>query len=156
WNGTRWSALGTPTLNGAVNAIAYHAGKVYVGGLFRDAGGSPSADYAAVWDGRQWRPACTGAPLNDPVYALALVGSTLYVGGTFQTAAGLDSADYLVACDADPGAPNSPVGTAPAMTGGGVYALAVDSRGRLYAGGGFVQVAGVAAANKIAYLDGSG
>src|SRR5262249_56972964 len=103
-----------------------------------------------------WGGACSGPPLTDPVYALAIVGSTLYVGGTFQNAAGIDSADFLVACDLATGTPRSAVGTAPAMTGGGVYALTVDGRGRLYAGGGFVQVAGVAAANKGAYLGRAG
>lgn len=156
WDGTRWQALGASTLTGAVNAIAYRAGKVYVGGLFKDAGGNANADYLAVWDGQRWGPACSGAPLADPVYALQIVGSTLYVGGTFQNAAGIDSADFLVACDLATGTPRSPVGTGQPMTGGGVYALTADSRGRLYAGGGFVEVAGVAAANKIAYLDGSG
>src|SRR4051794_12046035 len=156
WNGSAWSALGATPLGGAVNAIAARNGKIYVGGLFKDAGGNPNADYLAVWDGQRWAPACTGAPLANPVYALEVVGSTLYAGGTFQNAAGNPAADYLVACDTATGAPRATVGANEPMTGGGVYALAADSRGRLYAGGGFSRVAGIAAANKIAYLDGSG
>jgi hypothetical protein len=156
WDGSRWQALGAQTLNGAVNAIAARGGKVYVGGLFRDAGGNASADYVAVWDGQRWGPACTGPPIGDPVYALAIVGSTLYVGGTFRGGAGIASADFLVACDLTTGAPRSAVGTGTAITGGGVSALTADSRGRLYAGGGFLQVAGVATPNKVAYLDGGG
>ncbi len=156
WNGSAWSALGAPPLDGAVNAIAARNGKIYVGGLFRNAGGDPAADYLAVWDGRRWAPACTGAPLDNPVYALEVVGSTLYAGGTFQNAAGNAAADYLVACDTATGAPRATVGAKEPMTGGGVSALAVDSRGRLYAGGGFSRVAGIAAANKIAYLDTTG
>ena len=40
WNGTAWSAVG-PKLNGDVHAIAYHAGKVYAGGVFTNAGRQP-------------------------------------------------------------------------------------------------------------------
>jgi hypothetical protein len=157
WNGSAWKAVASTPLTGAVNAIAVRGGKVYAGGLFRDAGGNAAADYVAVWDGQRWSPACSGPPLENPVYALAIVGSTLYVGGTFQNAGGLPSADFLVACDLDDGTPRATVsGSAEPMVGGGVYALAGDSRGRLYAGGGFVRVAGIAAANKVAWLDGSG
>jgi hypothetical protein len=138
-----------------VNAIAYRAGKVYVGGLFRDVGGNRDLDYLTVWDGQRWGPACTGPALDGPVYALAIVGSTLYVGGTFRDAAGIDAADFLVACDTGTGAPRSAVGSTP-ITGGTVFALASDGRGGLYAGGGFTQIGGVAAPNKVAYLDGGG
>src|SRR3954453_21309981 len=41
WNGSAWSSLGsTPLSNGGVFAIAYHGGKVYIGGTFHDAGGN--------------------------------------------------------------------------------------------------------------------
>ena len=96
------------------------------------------------------------AAATNPVYALEIVGSTLYVGGTFQNGGGIESADFLLACDLATGAPRSTVGTAEPVIGGGVYALAADSRGRLYAGGAFARVAGIAAANKVAYLDGTG
>jgi hypothetical protein len=158
WDGRAWKALGASALHGAVLATASRGGKVYAGGLFTDAGGNPDADYLAVWDGRRWGPACksNGPALTNPVYALQIVGSTLYVGGTFQNGGGVAAADFLLACDLNTGAPRATVGTAEPMVGGGVYALAADSRGRLYAGGGFSRVAGIAAANKVAYLDAGG
>ena len=160
WDGRSWKALGASPLTGSVLAIASRGGKVYVGGLFQNAGGNPDADYVAVWDGSRWGPACkstsTGAAVTGAVDALEIVGSTLYVGGTFQNGGGIESADYLLACDLATGASRSTVGTAEPMVGGGVDALAADSRGRLYAGGAFARVAGIAAANKVAYLDRTG
>src|SRR5262249_46746632 len=73
----------------------------------------------------------------------------------FRDVAGIDAADYLVACDLATGAPGSAVGSS-AMTGGPGYALASDSRGRLYAGGGVTQIGGVPPPDKGADLDGGG
>ena len=86
-------ALGaTPMDNGAVHAIAYHAGKVYAGGTFINAGGNPNADFLAVWNGSSWAPFCnpTGPDpaFDGTVNALQIIGNTLYVGGSFQNGAG--------------------------------------------------------------------
>ena len=136
WSGTTWKALG-PALTGPVEAIAYRSGKVYVGGTFTNAGGQRRRRFLAVWDGTRWGPACnaSGAAINGNVLALQIVGSTLYVGGTFQNGAGIASA-ILFACDLGTGAARSTVDTDGAMSGP-VYALAADSKGGLYAGGGF-------------------
>ena len=157
WNGTSWSAFGASALNGAVHAVAYSGGKVYVGGVFTNAGGNPNADFLAVWDGKSWGTVCTasGPPITASVAALQVIGSTLYVGGSFQDGAGIKSADYLLACDLTTGAPHSTVDTDGDFSGA-VYALTADSRGNLYAGGGFINLDRIAAADKIAYLDAGG
>ena len=85
WNGVTWSAVNeSVTLNGAVDAIAYHAGNVYVGGQFTNVGGDPNIDYLAVWDGTTWSTPCSGVdPITAQVAALQIIGNTLYVGGSF-------------------------------------------------------------------------
>jgi hypothetical protein len=159
WNGTAWGALnGTPIGNGAVNAIAYHAGKVYAGGTFINAGGNPDADFLAVWDGSGWAPFCNATTpkpaFGGSVLALQVVGNTLYVGGAFQNGAGIAAADYLLACDMTTGASSSTVPDDGDMSGA-VYALAADSNGILYAGGQFINVDGIPEADHVAAYDGT-
>ncbi len=159
WNGTAWGALnGTPIDNGQVFALAYHAGKIYAGGTFINAGGHPDADFLAVWDGSGWAPFCNpvapGPAFGGSVLALQVIGNTLYVGGAFQNGAGIDAADYLLACDLTTGASSSTVPSDGDMSGA-VYALTADSNGTLYAGGGFINVVGIAAADHVAAYDGA-
>jgi hypothetical protein len=157
WNGTKWAALGASTLNGGVFAVAYYNGKVYAGGVFTNAGGNPNADFLAVWDGTSWGQVCNApsSPITANVAALQVIGSTLYIGGTFSNGAGIASADFLLACDLNTGAPRSTVAADNDFTGV-VYALTADSNGVLYAGGGFSNLVRNPAADKVAYLDGSG
>jgi hypothetical protein len=158
WDGTSWSTVG-PGLNGDVHAIAYHAGKVYVGGTFTNAGGDPNADFLAVWDGSHWSPFCTSTG-PDPAFggsvnALQIIGSTLYVGGSFQNGADIDAADYLVACNLNTGVSSSTVDSVAHSFNGGVYALTADDGGNLYAGGQFINLESIPAADHVAaYLGG--
>ena len=159
WNGSTWSALGnTPLTNGAVFAIAYHAGKVYVGGTFQNAGGQPNADFLAVWDGSSWAPFCNstlpGSAFDGTVDALQIIGNTLYVGGSYQNGAGIDAADYLLACDLTTGDSSATVDHDGDFTGG-VYALTADSNGTLYAGGTFINLDQIDAADHVAAYDGT-
>jgi hypothetical protein len=147
WDGKTWKALGTPKLSGAVHAIAYRNGKVYAGGIFTSAGGNSTAGFAAVWDGSTWAPVCKPSGPGANVYALAISGPTLFIGGAFQNGAGIPAADYLLACDLNTGAARSLVTGYVSST---VNALAVDSRGTLYAGGGFFDFNDIKAADGIA------
>ncbi len=157
WDGAAWTALGSSGLtNGAVYAIAYHAGKVYAGGTFKDAGGNGDADYLAVWDGSTWAPFCSspvGPAFGAEVKALQVVGNTLYVGGAFQNAGGVDTGDYLVGCNLTTGQTSATVLPGGEFTGV-VYALAADSAGTLYAGGGFRNLAELPAADNVAAFSG--
>jgi len=163
WNGTSWSSLGnTPITNGAVHAIAYDAAhsRVFVGGTFLNAGGHASADFLAVWNGSTWAPFCNptipgNAPFTANVNALQIVGNNLYVGGSFANGAGIDAADYLVRCNLTTGVASATVDSIAHAFGDGVYALTADSNGTLYAGGQFIDLEGVAAADHVAVYDGN-
>ncbi len=157
WKDGRWTKATSVPLTGTVDAIAYRAGKIYAGGFFTNAGGNPNADFLAVWDGTKWGTVCnaSGPAIGGNVFAIQIVGSTIYVGGAFQNGAGIASADYLLACDLNTGAATSTV-SKDGDFNGPVYALTADSRGNLYAGGGFDNLAGIPAADCIAYLNGSG
>jgi hypothetical protein len=150
WNGSDWSAVSSPTERipaGDVVAIAVRDGKVYAGGTFQDAGGS--ADFLAVWNGVSWEPFCGATGPGGNVTSLEIIGQTLYVGGEFQNA----TADYLLACPLDGGAPTTTVSAGHEFPGP-VYALAADSNGTLYAGGEFIDVEEIDAADNVAYLSG--
>jgi len=156
WNGTAWGALnGPPIDNGAVFALAYSGGRVFAGGTFLNAGGNPDADYLAVWNGSGWGPFCNaiGAPIHATVKALQIVGTTLYVGGSFADGAGIPAADFLLACDLATGASSATV-PASGDFNGGIDALTADSNGTLYAGGQFINVEGIAAADHVAAYSG--
>ena len=150
WNGFAWGAL--PGMTAGVQAIAAHNGKVYAGGFFVNAGGNGAADFLAVWDGATWAPFC--GTFGGNVDALQIIGSTLYVGGEFQDAASIPEADYLVACDLDSGGASAVIEEDESH--GIVYALAADSAGVLHAGGTFIDMDGILAADYVAALDGSG
>jgi hypothetical protein len=154
WNGSAWSAVG-PTLNGDVHAIAYKAGKVFVGGVFTNAGGDQNLDFVAQWNGVKWGPVCNsqGPLITANVNALQIIGSTLYIGGSFANGAGIASADFILACNLSTGVASSTV-LKDGDFAGGIYALAADSHGTLYAGGGFSNVSGIAAADNIAAYSG--
>ncbi len=159
WNGSSWGAVGPAgsISNGRVADIAVSGNKVYAGGSFQNAGGVGSADFLAVWDGASWAPFC--AP-TGPGYAggnvtsLQIIGPTLYVGGEFQNGAGIASADYLLACDLASGNPSPAVADPAHPFSGPVYALAAGSDNTLYAGGNFVDVENIAAADYVAYRSG--
>lgn len=164
WNGSAWSAVNSTSSkisDGDVRAIAYDAttGKVYAGGAFHNAGGNADADFVAVSDGTSWAPVCDGAvPLvAGTVNALQIIGRTLYVGGTFADGGGIASADRLVACNLDTGVASSTiVNPLDQFNGPGIIAMTADSNGVLYVGGGFTNADGIAAADDVAYMDGTG
>jgi hypothetical protein len=153
-----WTAYATPSpLNGDVHAIAWDAAHVrlFVGGTFTNAGGNPNADFLAVWDGTNWAPFCSPAPaFSASVAALQIIGSTLYVGGSFANGAGIPSADFLLACDLNTGVARS-TSLRDGDINGGVYALTADANGTLYAGGQFINMAGIPAADHVASYDGT-
>lgn len=155
WSGSSWSAIGPiPLDNGTVNAIAYHSGKIYIGGTFLNAGGVGNADYLAEWNGTAWVQPCGGDPMNGTVAALQIIGNTLYVGGAFQNGSGSSAVNFLFGCDLTTGAIKRLVANHSDINSG-IYALAADSNGVLYAGGTFINMAGVIGADHFAAYDGT-
>jgi trimeric autotransporter adhesin len=161
WNGSNWSAVSSSSSqisNGRVSDIAVHAGQVYAGGSFVNAGGDANADFLAVWDGTSWEPFCdaAGPAFDGNVTSLQIVGQTLYVGGEFHNGAGIASADFLLACSLTTGTSSSTVIDPVHPFAGSVYALAADSDGTLYAGGGFTDLEDIDAADNVAFLPAGG
>jgi hypothetical protein len=67
---------------------------LYAAGGFVNAGGNPSADFIARWDGSAWQ--AMGSSFNNMVYPILVVGPELYIGGNFTNAGGNDNADRIV------------------------------------------------------------
>ena len=157
WDGKTWSALGSG-LGGwvtEVHALAVDgADNLYAGGWFETAGGI-AAKNIAKWDGAAWNAIGSGTYgryLEGAVRTLVLDESgNLYAGGHFLSA-GEASANYIAKWN---GSTWSALGSG--LDGNfypEVHALAVDSRGVLYAGGRFDTAGGVPAKN-IAKWDGA-
>ncbi|MGI4866262.1 MAG: T9SS type A sorting domain-containing protein [Janthinobacterium lividum] len=147
WNGTSWSALGTPTgFDYQVNALLLdRTGNLYVGGEFTKAGGV-TAKCIAKWNGTSWSALGVGAP--GTVYALALDrAGTLYAGGSGTSPTSV-AFSFITTWN---GTNWASLATG---TGSSVYALAFDGNGALYAGGDFTVMATLAARN-IAKWDGT-
>lgn len=143
-----WSALGnngTAMTLGESHCAIYDRTRncLYIGGDFVNWAGIANADYIAKYDlnTNTWSALSTGA--NDKVRALVL-GSNgmLYVGGKFTSIGGV-AVNYLARYNPD-------TDTFSSITPGGanngfVNALAFDfSRNRLYIGGDFTTLDGVA------------
>ncbi len=153
WNSSAWSSLGIAGIDFIVSALACDSsGNLYVGG-----GGGLSGNNIAKWSGSSWSALGTGMK-KDNIYESAGVNSlvldssgNLFAGGDFTSADGV-SANYIAKWN---GSTWSALGTG---IGWGsyhptVFALACDSFGNIYAGGGFSTAGGVTA-NRIAKWDG--
>lgn len=119
-------------------SLTVHAGQLYVGGNFTNAGGATARNLAR-WDGTQWNP--VGAGADGEVRAMSSDGTNLFVGGDFANA-GTTAAARVARWD---GANWSALGSGMI---GAVNALAWAD-GALYAGGTFTNAGGLSA-NRIA------
>ena len=142
WSGSSWSALGSG-MNGQVSALALDtSGNLYVGGNFTTADGL-AVNYIAKWNGASW--STLGSGMNGQVNSLAVDSAgNLFAGGAFTTAGGV-AANYIAKWN---GSTWSNIGSGMSGSGSvGVYSLATDSSGNLYAGGAFTSAGGVPASN---------
>ena len=146
FDGVGWSPVGSG-LDGAVRAFLFHddgsGAALFAGGDFSTAGGQAAAR-AAKFDGVAWSP--LGSGLNGAVRTFAAFddggGSRLYAGGSFTVAGGLP-AGRIARFD---GVAWSALGSGSGFDGD-VLTLAVFDDGagpKLYAGGAFTSVDGVA------------
>ncbi len=162
WNGASWSALGDGIGSAmfgypSVAAIAFDAeGVLYAGGAFMGAGDT-AARRIAKWDGDSWSAIGYGIDIAYGGYANAIAfaasGNTV-VGGSFLAAAedGGWSYDIAEREGSSWGFPYN--GLWSNGSSGTVFALVTDTKGDLYAGGGFSTIAGVESHN-IAKWDGA-
>jgi hypothetical protein len=137
WDGSSWSAVGSG-LNAGVGVLSGSSGDLYAASgisfLGGPAGGIPTNNYIARWNGSSWSTTPGLVSDNRLVTALALSGSDLYAGGWFTSAGGV-SASYIAKWD---GTNWSALGSG---MNGGVSALLM-SGGDLYAGGSFTIAGG--------------
>jgi hypothetical protein len=149
-----WDHVGggaSAALNGRVSAMAPGDGALLVGGAFTDAGGRPSADRAAEWDGDTWR-ALGSAPLdNGEVRAIAYDDGKTYVGGTFVNAGGNADADHLAVWDGVSWEPPCDSVTPPTFDAN-VDALQIIGN-TLFVGGEFQNAADIATADYLLACD---
>lgn len=131
WDGSAWSTLGEG-VDGDVNSIVADSnGNIYVGGLFSNAGGKPALN-VAKWDGSEW--SALGKGIAGQVNAVIIDKDGLLYAGGFFTTTGNGVGAQSVACWK--GTEWESVGIEDYLeTASGVFALAVDSAGCLYATG---------------------
>jgi hypothetical protein len=141
--------VGTPSLNGKVNALYLSSTRLYVGGEFTSAGGDLAADRIATWNLSVW--AALGTPTSriadGAVNAIARDPNTgfVYAGGTF-TALGGSPANYLAVWNGTSWAPFcAPISAT-------VYALQIVGR-NLYVGGAFGPISGVPNSDRLLRCD---
>lgn len=156
-----WSNLGPPDAAGTYNNIRDIKrgpdGKIYVCGDFLNFDNIAAADYIACYDpiNDLWsavgNPNSGGATITNILKIAFDSNGNLYAVGTFTNLAGIAAADYIAVWDgsswAAVGAPNS--GGA-AITN--IRAVAFGWGNRLWVGGDFTNLAGIAAADRIAYF----
>lgn len=85
WDGAHWATFGSG-LNGPALTVLTFGDDLYVGGLFRTAGGVSAANIAR-WDGVQWH--ALGSGTDGTVTELCVYQGELYVGGLFTQAGGI-------------------------------------------------------------------
>ena len=149
WNGSTWSALGSG-LSGPVRALLFKSNTLYVGGSFTNRT-SVNLTNLAAWDGNTWSAWATAA---GTVRDLVSSGANIYAGGDFVSVSGTSAsrvAKWNGSSWSALGAGIQGFGISGQM---GVYRLAVDSAGRLYAAGAF-NIAGTVGASHVAGWDGT-
>jgi trimeric autotransporter adhesin len=153
WDGEKWSTLGEgiiPVVEGGspvgqVHALLVNGADVYVGGLFRNAGGVGATNIAR-WDGTNWHALGHGLRYfdgpgyeNGAVRALALHKGFLYAGGSFRLAGDIRT-DSIARWD---GHAWSSVGSG-VNDGLSVQVLTADQSG-VYAAGPFERIGDISA-----------
>ncbi|MEQ1871831.1 MAG: MBG domain-containing protein, partial [Vicinamibacterales bacterium] len=151
-----WSALGAGTNLAATVVAVDGTGNVYVGGAGTFGNATPGTVRIAKWNGTTWSP--LGPGLNGVPSAMVFDASgNLYVGGGFTATQGNAVALSRVAKWTPSTSTWSALGSGVSFSitaTPGVAALAIDSSGNLFVGGGFDTAGGVSA-SRIAMWNGT-
>ena len=147
WDGTTWNATGNP-FAGSVLCVQKAAGILYVGGVFTNT--ALGITNFAQWDGNTW----SGLTARGAVRDMLWDGANLYVGGDFTNINGVAANRIAVLS----GGVWSPLGVGIEGFGvgvvPGVYKMALDGNGNLFAAGNFNQAGGTGASH-VARWDGA-
>lgn len=147
WDGTTWNAMGNP-FAGSVACVKEAGGILYVGGTFTNS--ALGITNFAQWNGSTW----TGVNANGTVRDLLWDGTNLYAGGDFTKINGV-AANRIAVLN---GGIWSPLGVGIEGFGAGavpgVYRMALDGNGNLFAAGNFNQAGGIGASH-VARWDGA-
>lgn len=155
-----WSNLGPPDAAGIYTNIRdIKVGpdrKVYVCGDFLNFDSIAAADYIARYDPvtDTWEALGTpniGASLNSILKMVFAGNKDLYVVGDFVDLAGIDGANYIARWDGSNWSAVGSPSTGATITD--IRAIDYGYRGRIWVGGNFTNLAGIAAADYIAYYD---
>ncbi len=136
-------------------ALVASSKDLYAIGAFTNAGGLPTADRIARWNGSAWSSlgsdgAGDGA-LKDRAYAAFVSGGNVYVGGRFLDVAGLAEADHVARWNGSAWSALGSNGAGDGSFNSDTQALAIANNA-LVVGGIFTNVNGVPTADYIASL----
>ena len=133
-------------------------GRMYAFGLFIDAGGDPTADYLAVYDPatRDWSGLGSNGQgngaFNGQVSGVAFQGTKVVAVGSFTDVAGMTNVDYFAVWNGSSWSTRTGTGGNPF----GSSIAGVDVEGSaIYVTGSFLNVDGVATADRVAKWDGN-
>jgi hypothetical protein len=151
WIGVSWYPVGSGVNAGGygVTALCVFDSVIYAGGFF-DSSGHTATPGIAQWNGTNWIP--VGAGTNWAINAMCVYNNNLYVGGSFDSS-GLNPIRGIAEWN---GSSFIPVGTGLSKLTKNYYRInaMVSYNGKLYVGGVFDSIGGIAA-NNIAAWDGS-
>ena len=107
WDGAAWHAVGANAAgtdgylpsSASVYAMTTFGSQLYATGNWLNAGGDPTADNIANFDGTSWKPVGSSGAGNGPLPAsggaLAIFGGILHAGGNFTSAGGDPLASFV-------------------------------------------------------------
>jgi hypothetical protein len=139
----------TASVNGTVYSVVYAGNTVYLGGQFSaatDASGTVTRNNAAAIDASTGQLLAWNPNVNGAVRAIAVTPGGVALGGAFSAVGG-QASTRLEVVNKTTGAPTAFTGSVTST----VRALASDSNGRLYVGGGFASVNGKARSGLAAF-----
>jgi hypothetical protein len=156
WQPVPSSATGTLGLDGEVLAIALRGGcGPYVGGAFQSDGTGRALRRVARWDGDGWQP--VGDGVEGTVRALAIAPDGALVAVALPELTGSAFGEIVLRQRGNRfdeiGRVEGHGGARPGEGAGEILAMTVARDGRVYVGGSFASIGGVAA-NNVAVFDG--